>query len=271
VAHLKQVYQRRELLLNEPTNVILGVERSNVVSGGTSNAVVASTSSTIKQYNEYSTIPLFVHPDNSTILGSTGSTIESARGSAILGSTNCLIQAQSELDANTYSVIVGGSQSSIITEGLYSSHNTIVGAQNSSIQGVTWNSSLIGGTYNSIDLAANKAIILGGTFNRIDTNSDDGIIAGGRDHDITNSERGAILGGGTNRIANSFGSAIMGGALNTIDGFDYVTMVGCVNVVADQDWTTYVNRLNLAYMATSAAGLTVGTVWRNGTVLNVVV
>jgi len=267
VPHSKQVYQRRELLLNEPTNVVLGVERSNVVSGGTSNAIIASTGSTIRDYPYAYT---GAYALNSTILGSKDCFIWGAEGSAVLGATSSSIQAPDMTNQQSYSVILGGFSNIIWTEQL--GYNAILGGWGNRMSGVTSNSTLVGGVVNAIRGDSNTSIILGGSSHLIDLASDSSIIAGGSEHDIATGWRSAIIGGANNRIANSNWSTMVGGILNTIDGFDNVTMINCIAKTATQAGSTYVNNLVLAdYVPTSATGLQVGHVWRNGTVLNVVV
>lgn len=264
--HSKQVYQRRELLLNEPTNVVLGIERSNVVSGGTSNAIIASTGSTIRDYPYAYT---GAYPLNSTILGSKDCFIWGAEGSAVLGATSSSIQAPDMTNQQSYSVILGGFSNIILTEQL--GYNAILGGWGNRMSGTTTNSTLVGGVVNAIRGDSNTSIILGGNSHLIDLASDSSIIAGGSDHDIATGWRSAIIGGANNRIANSNWSTMVGGILNTIDGFDNVTMINCIAKTATQSGATYVNNLVLAdYVPPSAAGLQKGHVWRNGTVLNVV-
>jgi hypothetical protein len=43
------------------------------------------------------------------------------------------------------------------------------------------------------------------------------------------------------------------------------------NITADASCTTFVNKLSIKTIPTSSAGLPSGSVWRNGTVLEIVV
>jgi hypothetical protein len=77
------------------------------------------------------------------------------------------------------------------------------------------------------------------------------------------------VGGGRQNVASSIASAILGGRSNNTSTFACAMIVGS-NITADRVCTTFVNNLSIKTIPTSSAGLPSGSVWRNGTVLEIV-
>jgi hypothetical protein len=80
----------------------------------------------------------------------------------------------------------------------------------------------------------------------------------------------SFAGGGRQNVASSIASAILGGRSNNTSTFACAMIVGS-NITADRVCTTFVNNLSIKTIPTSSAGLPSGSVWRNGTVLEIVV
>jgi len=78
------------------------------------------------------------------------------------------------------------------------------------------------------------------------------------------------LGGGCNNRIRQYDSAILGGRNNYITpSYNDVMIVGN-NITGNRSNTTFVNNLSIVNIPTSNFGLPTGSVWRNGTVLEIV-
>jgi len=78
-----------------------------------------------------------------------------------------------------------------------------------------------------------------------------------------------FIGGGFQNRTSSNYSAILGGKLNNTSTFACAMIVGS-NITADRACATFVNNLSIKNIPTAAAGLPSGSVYRLGTVLNIV-
>jgi hypothetical protein len=78
----------------------------------------------------------------------------------------------------------------------------------------------------------------------------------------------SFVGGGSGNTASGYKSAILGGNQN-IAGTSEAMIVGS-NITANRTCTTFVNNLSIMNIPTAAAGLPQGSVWANGTVLEII-
>jgi hypothetical protein len=92
-------------------------------------------------------------------------------------------------------------------------------------------------------------------------------ISGGYGNKISNGCFTIIGSGSGNTINNQFGG-ILGGCNNKIVN-DCSFIIGN-DITSTAANTTHVNCLHISNIPTSSAGLAPGTVWRNGTVLEIV-
>jgi hypothetical protein len=246
VSHSKRVYQRRELLLNKPTNVVLGIDESNVISSGTDNAIVSSKASSINTFAGIGN-----PPERSTIVGGWNSAINGATGSMIAGATSCTIDAPDITDQGSHSAIFGGYLNNITAE--RAGFNVIAGGSGNEITGLTSMSGIIGGVANTI-AQSSETVIAGGQNNLAQTGSGDSFFGGGLDNTMTNANRCAIIGGYSNTILN----------------MNDAVMIGCAGKSATAAFTTHVEKLAILSIPTAPWGLPVGTVWRNGSALYII-
>lgn len=247
MSHSKRVYQRRELLLNKPTNVVLGIDESNVISSGTDNAIVSSKASSINTF-----YGIGGPPERSTIVGGWNSAINGATGSMIAGATSCTIQAPDITDQQSYSAIFGGFGNHLATERV--GFNVIAGGNNHTMTGRTSMSGIVGGLNNTIAAESSQTVMAGGKNNVAQTASGASFFGGGWGNTMTNAERCAIIGGQNNLILN----------------MDDAVMLGCTGRTATAPQTVHVDKLAIMNIPTSPFGLPVGTVWRYGNALYII-
>ena len=79
----------------------------------------------------------------------------------------------------------------------------------------------------------------------------------------------SFTGGGANNTTSGTASGILGGCSNTTNANNCAFIVGS-NITADRVCATFVNNLSIKNIPTASAGLPSGSVWRNGTVLEIV-
>ena len=124
--------------------------------------------------------------------------------------------------------------------------------------------STINGGYNNT--ASNYGATVGGGTNNIASELNS-TVGGGCGN--TASGTSSTIGGGSCNTASGNYSAILGGASNTTNSCACAFIVGN-NITADRVCTTFVNNLSIKNIPTASAGLPSGSVWRNGTVLEIV-
>jgi len=239
-----QTSQTRQALLNKSANDVIGIDASSYVSGGVGNAIIGGGLNIITEYPG-TTDP----PTHSSIIVGSSNRIEGARFCSILAGSACYIREP--VDAVAFSVIVGGSLNTIQPD--LGTGNAIMGGSGMSVIGtLTHDSVTVGGNFNSV--RSSFCAAAGGRFNLLEAGSDHSFFGGGLSNSITNSERSSAVGGQSNTILN----------------MDDVIMLGCSSKTATAALTTHVEKLAIMSIPTSSAGLATGTVWRNGTVLNIV-
>jgi hypothetical protein len=241
-----QTHQNRQVLLNRPTNEILGIDRGNVISGGTNNSIIGGVGSTITIHPS-----IGLYPDSSSIVAASYSTIYGSSNSTVVGGYNNHVWAPAASNGS-HSVILGGNNNVISATDV--GFNSIVGGQGNTVTGLTaWSA------------------IVGGYANRIDVESSQTVIAGGKNHIAQTASGASFFGGGwTNTMTNAERCAIIAGKDNIILNMDDAVMIGCTGRTATAAQTTHVDKLAIMNIPTSAAGLAAGTVWRSGTALNIV-
>ena len=79
----------------------------------------------------------------------------------------------------------------------------------------------------------------------------------------------SIIGGGRNNTASGSYSGILSGKSNNTNSCACAMIVGS-NITANRICATFVNNLSIVNIPTSSAGLPTGSVWRNGTVLEII-
>jgi hypothetical protein len=109
------------------------------------------------------------------------------------------------------------------------------------------------------------ATVSGGQYNFASGNKS--TVSGGRCN--TSSAYYSTVGGGLQNIASGNYSTIVGGQFNNTNSCSGAMIVGS-SITADRADATFVNNLSIKNIPTSSAGLPSGSVWKNGTVLNIV-
>jgi hypothetical protein len=265
---------------NEASLLILGVSDNQWMSLESATASPVSTSVVIAGAGAGSTLRC----GNGNSASGQGAVafgcLNSANGSFTTipgGSGNCSIF--------NYGTI-GGGQNNVAS----SNYSTIAGGLNNTSSG---NYSFIGGGFQNIASGYNTTIG-GGLCNT--ASSYYSVIAGGScatasgnysfvgagRRNITSGTYSAVT-GGSNNTASGYYSAILAGAGNTASGQYSAVLAGLFNIAScarsyivgsnitsDRICTTFVNNLSIKNIPTSSAGLPSGSVWANGTVLEIV-
>jgi hypothetical protein len=215
---------------------------------------------------------------SSTISGGYGntasnysSTISGGYGNTASGYSSTIAGGRVNTISNNYGTISGGYNNNIS-----GANSTISGGYTNTISGylstigggskncITECYSTVSGGYQNCVLST-FSTISGGLLNRV--SGSQASISGGYSNCAGSTF--SFVGGGCGNKAVSTGSAILGGTNNDTTGFVCAMIVGD-NIAADRDCTTFVNNLSIKNIPASSVGLPSGSVWKNGTVLEIV-
>jgi hypothetical protein len=164
---------------------------------------------------------------------------------------------------------VGSGGSSIFEEGTGIASTQRVGSSNaSSAEGAT-----VSGGKNNV-ASADFATVGGGgniTSGHVASGLWSTVGGGGGLYGGGNTASGmsSTVSGGKSNVASASYSTIVGGRDNNTSTFSNTVIAGS-NITADQTNCTFVSKLSIKSIPTSAAGLPSGSVWSNGGVLNIV-
>jgi hypothetical protein len=230
---------------------------------------------------------------NTSIVPLSGSNTESSHFSVIGGGSENSIFAMGENQGGGiifggHSVIAGGQNNeasasfSFIGGGIGNRVtgfiSTVGGGDSNNASGAA--STIGGGSSNYVN--GQLGTVAGGSFNG--ASGYESVVAGGGGNTATGA--GSIIGGGEGNATIGIYSTIGGGLLNTARALNSGILGGESNIVRVQDNdsfiigsnittnasnTTFVNQLNITQIPTSATGLPVGAVWRDGENLKIVI
>jgi len=119
------------------------------------------------------------------------------------------------------------------------------------------------GGINNVSCSTNTAIV-GGSSNTATRSS---TFIGGGILNTSSAIYATVVGGNTNTASGAY-SGILGGRNNIASNLR--TFIVGSDITSDRDCATFVNNLSIKNIPTSSAGLPSGSVWRNGSVLNIV-
>lgn len=212
----------------------------------------------------------------------------SSFGTILNGHQNCVFQ--------NYSTVIGGrlnkstQQFGLVGNGCcninYNQKGTILNGFNNKIGFSDPYSQILQGCSNTI-CSTQFTQILNGKGNSISAFGQHSTIISGESNCILNVGQSTIVNGFNNRISGGAGqtlhASIVGGFGNCIDSAPFSGTGGVGNIVnqngswvfgsgitTDRTYTLFANNLSLKNLPTAPTGLPSGSVWREGTILNII-